>query len=580
MDDPRKTAFNGAAPGDERFDASSELQQTYMPLASALIPSEDIRQVIEYVEEQSLMMKARGAQIISLDDHRKDKKTGGIQSVYIDDLQIYSQGEYWEKPSPLGFDSLRMMVDQTPVLNAVLLTRIRQLSAFTSPRETERGTGFEIRHIDKDHVLQKDEKESIKLLTRFFNNCGWEFDPRRRNRLKRDNLSGFVAKYVRDSLTMDSAAIETVMKRDKNQGIDGFYCVDGATIRLCNEQGYDGDDEIFALQVVQGVVRTAYGYEDLIYQPRNPRTDVRLAGYGLGEPELLIRVVTGFLNAMTHNIKGLDENAIPKGLLHLSGGYSTEDLAAFKRYWNTMVKGANNAWTLPVMVSKDQESKASFERFGVDFNEMYFSKWMTFLVSLICAIYGIGPDEINFESFTSQSGGMGMGKGNDTEEKIINSKDKGLKPLMKHMETILSDYIASSFADKYVFRWAGLDPEDEEKRHEMRKSVLTVNEVRAQEGYPKTSAAWGDAPLNPSLVGAWMQEAQAKEPQDFGQPEGGTQDGENPGEAGGEQLGEDDNHAGQKPGDDFGKPGADSNKKPGTDFGKSFPVFPTIYTIN
>ena len=28
-----------------------------------------------------------------------------------------------------------------------------------------------------------------------------------------------------------------------------LYAVDGSTIRLCTEDGYEGDDEIFALQV-------------------------------------------------------------------------------------------------------------------------------------------------------------------------------------------------------------------------------------------------------------------------------------------------------------------------------------------
>src|SRR5690606_737434 len=100
---------------------------------------------------------------------------------------------------------------------------------------------------------------------------------------------------------MDAAPIETEFKRDRNLGIDGLYAVDGATIRLCTEEGYNGNDEIFALQVVQGQVRSAYTHDDLIYEPRNPRSDVLVAGYGMGEVELLVRVVTGFLNAMTLN---------------------------------------------------------------------------------------------------------------------------------------------------------------------------------------------------------------------------------------------------------------------------------------
>ena len=119
-----------------------------------------------------------------------------------------------------------------------------------------------------------------------------------------------------------------------------------------------------------------------------------------------------------------------------------------------MVKGINNAWTLPVMVSKDQESRASFDRFGVDVDEMMFSKWMTFLASIICAIYGISPDEINFESFSASRSSL---SGSDTGEKLANSKDSGLIPLLTYLENIFSDFIIQDFSEQYVFRWTGLN---------------------------------------------------------------------------------------------------------------------------
>ena len=332
-DKPQQVAFNLTAPAGERFDAAEQLSKAHMPLRSELIPSEDIQPVIDHIvngfAEQEMMRKASGRQLVPFPQKKKGER--GMQSVYLDDLQIFAGGDYFDKPSPLGFDSMRNMVEQTPVLNAVILTRIRQVSRFCRPQEEDNAPGFVIRHVDKDHQLTDDEKDSIKTLSRFVSNCGFEFNPRQRQRLKRDNFTGFMSKIIRDTLTMDAAAIETEYKRDKAKGMDGFYAVDGATIRLCSEDGYRGDDELFAVQVVQGTVRTAYTYDDLIYTPRNPRTDVRLAGYGLSETELLIRVVTGFLNAMTHNIKGFDDNAIPKGMLHLSGDYDAQDMAAFKR---------------------------------------------------------------------------------------------------------------------------------------------------------------------------------------------------------------------------------------------------------
>jgi hypothetical protein len=527
-------AFNAAAPENERLDALSELQNAHRPTSmSDLIPMPEVMAVIERItagyEEASMMMK--GGNVIVPNPKARGR---GMQSVRLDEMGIAMQGDFWEKPGALNFDSLRAMVEQTPVLNAVVLTRIRQVQRFCRIAESSTDLpGFEIRHVDRTHQVTKREKESMQALGKFMLNSGWEFNPRQRKIRGRDSFANFMAKVTRDSLTMDSVAIETEYKQNSALGLDGFYAVDGSTIRLCSERGYEGDPDIFAVQFVQGVVHTTYGYDDLIYEPRNPRSDVRACGYGLSEVELLIRVVTGFLNAMSYNIKGFDQNAIPKGMLHLSGNYTQSDIDAFKRYWNSMVKGVNNQWSLPVMVSKDQDSRAAFEKFGVEYNEMYFSKWMTFLTSMICAVFGMSPAEINFDSFTA--GSTSALAGSDTAEKLAASKDSGLKPLMAHFENLFSDYILAEFGDKYLFRWTGLDPANADKKHEMRKLVLTVDEVRAEEGYDAMDSELGSAPLNPSLMGAWSQLNQMQEPEDFGQPDGGQDDDDKQAPAGGEK---------------------------------------------
>lgn len=518
-DKPSNVALDPAAPPVERLDALGVLHRTHAPtsLSDLILPQEDLREVISYISSEYAQSEfAKGAQIIPFPSKSARTRASGMQSVQLDRLQIQAHGDYWEKPSVFGFNAMRAMVAQTPILNAVILTRVRQVQRFCQINESGEGPGFTVRLVDKDRQVSPSEKESIKLLNRFLANCGWEFNPRARKRLKRDSFPQMMAKLTRDSLTMDAAPIETEMKRDKTQGIDGLYAVDGATIRLCTEDGYQGDDELYALQLVNGRICTAYSYDELIYEPRNPTSDVLAAGYGTGETELMIRVVTGFLNAMTYNIKGFDSNAIPKGMLHLSGDYSKEDLSAFKRYWNAMVRGVNNAWTLPVMVSKDQESKAAFEKFGVEFNEMYFSKWMTFLTSIICAIYGMSPSEINFDSFTG--GNTSALSGSDTEEKLASSKDSGLRPLMSYFQNVISDYVITDFSDKYCFRWTGFDDDDREKREERSRLVLTVDEMRAADGYDKFPGKLGCAPVNPSLIGPWMQMQQAESPEDFGVP--------------------------------------------------------------
>jgi hypothetical protein len=501
-------AFSNSAPQDERNDALGELQKSHIPTASDMLPSESMRSIISEIQdgyEEAAFRKAISANIVPFPSKSSKEKAPGMQSLHLNDWTINVQGDYWERPSTLGFDSLRSMVEQTPILNAIIMTRTRQAERFCRVSESDTNLpGFEIRHIDRKHQLSKSEQDSIALLNRFMSNCGWEFSARKRKALRRDSMSQFMSKAVRDSLTMDSMAIETEWKRDKSKGLEGFYSVDGGSIRLCAENGYRGDDEIFALQAVDGLIRTAYTFDDLVYDPRNPRSDVRVSGYGMSETELLVRVVTGFLNAMTVNAKGFDSNSIPKGMLHLSGNYTDKDINAFKRYWNGMVQGVNNSWALPVMVSKDQESKASFEKFGVEYNEMMFGKWMTFLTSMACAIYGMSPAEINFDSFTA--GNTSALAGSDTAEKLAASKDSGLRPLLAYFENIFTDYIISDFSDNFVFRWTGLDQEDDEKKHELKKMILTVDEIRAEEGYEKhPDPKLGAAPVNSTLMGVYMQ---------------------------------------------------------------------------
>ena len=524
------TAHDPRAPADERNDALTSAQSAALP--SSIM---DMLPLVEYMaqqrEEEEFNKALRKPNVVPFPSQNAQTKNKGMQSVWLDDREIQILGDWYEKPSTFSFDMMRHMVDQTPILSAVVMTRIRQVKRFCRVQSNDRGPGFHICLKNQSgQKVNKKEQESIDALQGFISNCGWEANPRQRQRLKRDNFSGFMSKFIRDTLVLDSAPIETEFKRDRSLGLDGFYAVDGATLRLCSEDGYRGDDEIFALQVIQGNVRAAYTYDDLIYVPRNPRTDVCNGGYGMSEVELLVRTVTGFINAMTYNQKYFDSNSIPKGLLHLSGNYSQDDISSFKRYWNSMVKGINNSWALPVMVSKDQDSRATFEKFGVEANEIMFAKWMTFLTSIICAIYGIAPDEINFESFTAGSSSL---SGSDTKEKLINSKDKGLRPLLAHCEDIISDYILAEFGDKYAFRFTGLDEKTPELEWQEEVATSTWDELRQRRNKQPIGGLLGDAPTNQAMIPVYLQSQQpdpSQQPEQPGQP-GEKQPEQQPGQS-------------------------------------------------
>lgn len=578
---------DGRAPADERYDAQLELQQ---PAAGSHPRFAEIADMVRNgFEDQAFMKSISDAKIVQFPSKQAQQNRPGMQSVFLDDFQISWQGGWFEKQGALNFQTLRAMADGTPLIASIIITRMRQVSRFCAQQESGEGPGFAIRHIEKNHALTQDEQNSVNLLTKFFQNCGWEMNPRRRRKLKRDDFNSFMMKSVRDSLIMDNAPIETELKRDRALGIDGFYAVDGASVYLVNELEYAGDDEIFACQVVNGTIRAAYGYDDLILVPRNPSSSILSAGYGMSELELLIKIVTGFLNALEINLSGMSKNSIPRGFMSLVGNYDERDLQAFKRYWTSTVRGVQNRFNMPVMVSKDQESRAEFVEIGNQVDEVMYQKWMELLGAIACAVYSIAPEEINWTSFTASKSSL---SGSDTEEKVTQSIDKGLRPLLSYYQALFTDYILSDFSDKYVFRFTGLDEEDKQQRFEGRKLAQTWNEFRAAEGLEAIDGDEGDMPMNPSFIGPWMQikgigqqqPEQGGDQEDFGTPpDGQDEEDQAAGDAGagddGQQGGPDeggqadaapgeaDAEAGGEAGDQAGAP--DFGKRSELDFGKS-----------
>jgi hypothetical protein len=198
---------------------------------------------------------------------------------------------------------------------------------------------------------------------------------------------------------------------------------------------------------------------------------------------------------------------------------------------------------------------------------MHFSKWMSFLTSLVCSIYGMDPAEINFESFSADKSSL---SGSDTQAKLGAAKDKGLRPFMSYYETLFSDFVLSEW-ETYCFRWVGLDEENQEQAWEADKLVLTVNELRARLGQPPypvdgDGLDLGAAPLNPALMAAWQMSTMPEPGQEFG-GEGGGQEEEDFGTVPGE--------GGDKP-----APGMPPDKAPapaaGGDFGASKPAQPSM----
>lgn len=472
----------------------------------------------------------------------------GSKSWFYDPLTLqYSMG-YKDRRSSLSYDMLRRISGQLSIVSAIINTRSAQIAAFAQPYRQSRSLGYVIKHKDPDHATTSAEIEHIKDLERFIQGCG-RSEPNPYSRVERDGFDDFIRKLVRDSLTFDQACFEVVPDR---LGIPyEFMAVDASTIRIASDDRYVGinssfhertgfvpsvpgrfqslyegrnygDDEVTTasgkpisfIQLINGNIENVYSRDELAFGVRNPRTDVYVSGYGYGELEQLITIVTSHLYAEEYNRKFFSQGSAPKGLLNLKGdNWTPEMLEEFQRMWQAQVSGAENSWKTPVLQSEGLE--------WIDLNktnrEMEFGQWIEYLIKITTGVFLIDPAELNFDL----AGGVQQTPlfESSSEWKLKASRDRGLKPLLKFFSKLINKHIIDKIDDHFTLEFAGLDELSEQDKHNMLTEQLaaymTLNEVRRQLDLPDLPN--GDIPMNPVYLQALQisndKEAQGPEAQ-------------------------------------------------------------------
>ena len=442
-----------------------------------------------------------------------------VKAYYENPIRLATAMNYKDKPSSLSFNILYQMSVRNSVIAAVINTRINQVSTFTKPKRFAMdGMGFEIRLRDPQQVPNKRQQQIIKALENFLENCGYEYDN------SSDDFDTFIRKIVRDSLTYDQACFEIVPDR---KGLPAkILAVDAATIRSASED-YDGEtiwsakqpskkDKVSWVQVIDNAIVAWFTSNELAFGVRNPRSNINLQPYGFSELEQLIQQITSHLYAEEYNAKFFSQGGTTKGIINLkadpNGIGNKEQLDSFKRQWRAQVNGMEGAWKTPVLQVPNGIEYINVSQSNRD---MEFNQWMNYLINIVCAVYAIDPAEINF----ANNGGVAAQSSvfeNSQEQKLKNSKDKGLKPLLRFVETIINKWIISRFSQDYVFAFVGLDEQSESDKADLdtkqSKTWKTINEIRKEHGEQPIDD--GDVILDPSWLTYHEQQQMQKQQQD------------------------------------------------------------------
>ena len=454
-----------------------------------------------------------------------------VKSMPARDMKAYMENpirmaqatNYKDKPSSLSYNILYQMSVKNSVVGAVINTRVNQVSAFTKPaRFSEDGVGYKIRLRDPSETPNSEQKDVMNSIELFLENCGFSDDS------DRDDFDTFIRKIVRDSLTYDQMCFEVIPDR-KGKPAE-ILAVDAATIRAASEN-YQADqtwmemvpnkknEEVKWVQVVDGTIVSWFTARELAFGVRNPRTNINLQPYGFSELEQLIHQITSHLYAEEYNSKFFSQGGTTKGIINIksdpNGVGNKEQLDSFKRQWRAQVNGMTGAWKTPVL---QVPNGIEYINVSQSNREMEFEKWMNYLVNIVCAVYQIDPAEVNFPNNGGVSGNGGSVFESSQEVKLKNSKDKGLKPLMRFIESIINKFVVSKFSQDYVFVFTGLDEKSEEEKAELDtkqvKTWRTVNEIRKEHGEKPLEN--GDIILDPSYLNYIQQKEMAAQQGEMG----------------------------------------------------------------
>lgn len=422
--------------------------------------------------------------------------------------------DYKEAPSTSGthnlLEVLKLWSRKNIILNAIINTRVNQVSLFCTPaRFSDRGIGYEVRLKDPLETPSTHDKKRMKEIEDFLEHTGVD-----KKDFTRDTFRTFVKKIIRDRLTYDKINFELIYNKVTGK-LESFKAVDASTIYVAvDDKGRErkGKNAYKYVQILDRQKVAEFKANEMAWEVHNPRTDITVGRYGYPELEIALNHLQYHENTEVFNARFFAQGGTTRGLLHIKTGQeqSHQALSNFRREWTSMFSGINGAWKIPVITAED----VNFVNMTQSSKDMEFEKWLNYLINVICSIFSIDPSEINFPNRGGATGHSGNTLNeSSTAEKHRSSKDKGLEPLLKFIEDAVNKYIVSQFGEKYVFNFVGGDSKTEAEIIDILKAKaaigLTINDVRAELGYPETPG--GDVTLagvHVQRLGQLLQEKQ------------------------------------------------------------------------
>ena len=427
----------------------------------------------------------------------------------------------------ISYRVLRAVAEKAFLINIIITHTNRIIAPFckVSTRNNERG--FKIRLKDSSKVPTDEEKARMRELEDFFFNTGFD-----KNK-DRGNLISFIKKGNRDLLTIDQICTEK--QRTKDGRLYAFWTVDPATISkvtVCEEDELLPErDRVKYVQEVDMHDVAFFTDRDLEFDIMNPRSDIEHSMYGYSYVEQAMDLISGMIKSFTYNMGNFDSDNLPRGMLLLNGDPDPGTVEAFEEYIVSVMSSPADKWRIPLIPSGSDGSSIQWLSLQSKNKDMEFGEWTSRLWASVAALFGVDLEELGI-----RLNGQTSVIPENPEARIVNSRSRILGDLLSFWDTHLQN-ILDEIDDKYDFEFVGYEVDDIRKKDESRKArletIMSINELRAEEDLKPIDDPLCDTPLNPQLVilkgqqGGKMDESSVVDDEETGE-EGGDDDDPSP----------------------------------------------------
>lgn len=466
----------------------------------------------------------------------QDENSIGRKAIIDDPYFDFAQNHFIfkSKQSRIGNRTLKDVSIRDWLVSSIIQNRADSLMRFSRPqiKPQKLEMGYKIVKKDNNWTLSEEECKEISMLEDFIYHCG-----RTKQVTKSDEMlfSQFLKMTVRDALTFGYIAIEKIMTRGgalhrfRPVPSESTYRISEKTNRNIIEtevksarQAYDNsrtnandpkmkqkytEQDIEYYKYVQmsqdNKVLAAFGDEDMIFKLFNPQNFSDSMGYCVSPLEFSVINITNHLNIEHYNANFFTQGYAARGILHLKGNVTQSALASFRRQFYNQINGSQNAWRTPIISGLEDVDWVALSGSA---KEMEYLQYNDHIMRAICTQFSIDPMELGLEYLTR--GGSGVRTGQSGEEKIQNSRERGLLPILMFFEDFINSdilpVIDRELADKYKFIFTGYTDESPQTNVALLQAEMTVyssmNDL-LKDSYkqPLKNMPIADLPLNQSF---------------------------------------------------------------------------------